>query len=98
VHAHTVLLLGMYVMIGVLALGIGVLARRSAGLGVAGVAALSLGGAYVAITRPGSQVSDVIPSIFGGLAGVAALLWLLYASAPVPTIRQARGSGSRRAR
>jgi hypothetical protein len=98
VHAHTVLLLGMYVMIGVLALGIGVLARRSAGLGVAGVAALSLGGAYVAITRPGSQVSDVIPSIFGGLAGVAALLWLLYASAPVPAIRQARGSGSRRAR
>ena len=54
--AQTVLLLGMYVMIGVLALGIGVLARRAAGLGVAGIAALSLGGAYVAITRPGSQV------------------------------------------
>ncbi len=97
-HAQTVLLLGMYLMIGVLALGIGVLARRAAGLGVAGVAALSLGAAFVVITRTGGQASDVIPSIFGGLAGVAALLWLLYASAPVPATRHARGSGPRRAR
>ncbi len=97
-HGQTVLLLGMYIMIGVLALGIGALARRAAGLGVAGVAALSLGAAFVVITRTGGQVSDVIPSIFGGLAGVAALLWLLYASAPVPATRHARGSGPRRAR
>ena len=97
-HAQTVLLLGMYIMIGVLALGIGALARRAAGLGVAGVAAISLGAAFVVITRTGGQVSDVIPSIFGGLAGVAALLWLLYASAPVAATRHARGSGPRRAR
>ena len=97
-HAQTVLLLGMYLTIGVLALGIGVLARRAAGLGVAGIAALSLGAAFVVITRAGGQVSDVIPSIFGGLAGVAALLWLRYASAPVPATRHARGSGPRRAR
>ncbi len=97
-HAQTVLLLGMYIMIGVLALGIGALARRAAGLGVAGVAALSLGAAFVVITRTGGRVSDVIPSILGGLAGAAALLWLLYASAPVPATRQARGSGPRRAR
>ena len=97
-HAQTVLLLGMYLVIGVLALGIGALARRAAGLGVVGVAALSLGAAFVVITRTGGQVSDVIPSIFGGLAGVAALLWLLYASAPVPATRHARGTGPRRAR
>ena len=97
-HAQTVLLLGMYLTIGVLALGIGVLARRAAGLGVAGVAGLSLGAAFVVTTRTGGQVSDIVPSIVGGLAGVAALLWLRYASAPVPATRQARGSGPRRAR
>jgi hypothetical protein len=97
-HAHTVLLLGMYLMIGVLALAIGVLARRAAGLGVAGVAALSLGAAFLVITRTGGQVRDVIPSIVGGLAGVAALLWLRYASAPVPATRHARDGGPRRAR
>jgi hypothetical protein len=43
-------------------------------------------------------VSDVAPAIIGGIAGVAALLWLMQASAPVVPLRHARGAGRRRAR
>ncbi len=66
------------------ALGIGVLARRETALGVAAIAAFSLFGAFVAITRPDGRVTDVAPAVVGGLAGVAALLWLVRASAPPP--------------
>ena len=81
-HGRTVLLLGMYAAIAVLAVGIGLLARRAAASGVAGLAAFSLIAAFVTITRPGGRVSDVAPAIIGGIAGVAALLWLMQASAP----------------
>jgi hypothetical protein len=87
----TVLLGGMYVTIAVLAMVLGCLARRNATIGVAGIAAFGLFGAFVAITRPESRASDVIPSVIGGLAGVAAFLWLARASTPVASPRQARG-------
>ena len=58
------------------------LARRDAAVGVAGVAAFTLFAAFVAITRPASHVADVMPVVIGGLAGVAAVLWLFRASAP----------------
>ena len=83
-HGRTVLLLGMYAAIAVLAVGIGVLARHAAAPGVACLAAFSLLAAFVTITRPGGHVSDVAPAIIGGIAGVAALLWLRQASAPTP--------------
>jgi hypothetical protein len=97
-HGQTVLLLGMYVAIAFLAAAIGVLSRRAVALGVAGVAAFSLIGAFVAITRPGSHLTDVAPSVIGGIAGVAALLWLVRASAPVAPVRRAHGGGRRRTR
>jgi hypothetical protein len=83
----TVLLLGMYVTIAVIAMGIGCLARRNVTIGVAGIAAFGLFGAFVAITRPESRAADVIPSVVGGIAGVAALLWLARAAAPVAPLR-----------
>jgi hypothetical protein len=97
-HGRTVLLLGMYAAIAVLAVGIGVLARHAAAPGVAGLAAFSLIAAFVTITRPGGRVSDVAPAMIGGIAGVAALLWLMRASAPAAPLRQARGNDRRRAR
>ena len=100
-HGRTVLLLGMYAAIAVLAVGIGVLARHAAAPGVACLAAFSLIAAFVTITRPGGHVGDVVPAIVGGIAGVAALLWLMQASAPpqrVPPLRPARGNSRRRAR
>jgi hypothetical protein len=100
-HGRTVLLLGMYALIAVVAIVIGAAARRTAAFGVAGVAAFTLVTAFVAVTRPASQVPDVMPAVIGGLAGVAALLWLVRASAPVPELtplRPVRGGTRRRTR
>jgi hypothetical protein len=107
----TVLLGGMYVTIALIAMAIGCLARRNATIGVAGVAAFGLFGAFVAITRPEARVTDVMPSVIGGIAGVAAFLWLARAAAPVmparaparaaartSSFRHAHPSGHRRAR
>jgi hypothetical protein len=100
-HGRTVLLLGMYAVIAMVAITIGAAARRTAALGVTGVAAFALIAAFVAVTRPASQVADVMPAVIGGLAGVAALLWLVRASAPVQEVtplRPARGGTRRRTR
>jgi hypothetical protein len=99
----TMLLAGMYVAIAVLAMVIGCLARRNAAIGVGGIAAFGLLGAFVAITRPESQPTDVVPSVIGGLAGIAAFAWLAWAASPIaPTalaapVRHARAGGHRRA-
>jgi hypothetical protein len=100
-HGRTVLLLGMYAVIAVIAIAIGVAARRATAFGVTGVAAFTLVTAFVAVTRPASHVSDVMPAVIGGLAGVAALLWLVRASAPVQEVtplRPVRGGTRRRTR
>jgi len=97
-HGRTVLLLGLYISVALLGLVIGMLARRAAALGVAGLAALSVLGAFITITRPQGQVIDVLPAVAGGLAGVLALLWLRRASAPIVALRPAPGDGPRRAR
>jgi hypothetical protein len=81
-HSGSVLLFGMYATFAVVAIVIGALARRGAGGGVAGVAAFTLFAAFVAITRPAGHVGDVMPVVIGGLAGVAAAMWLFRASAP----------------
>jgi hypothetical protein len=97
----TVLLLGMYVTFAVVAIVIGALARRDAAAGVAGVAAFTLFAAFVAITRPASHVADVMPVVIGGLAGVAAAMWLFRASAPQLAqgpLRHGRGGTRRRTR
>jgi len=102
-QGRTVLLLGMYATFAVAAIVIGMLARRGAAVGVAGVAAFTLFAAFVAITRPGSHVADVMPVVIGGLAGVAAVLWLFRASAPqrlqgAAPLRHGRGGTRRRTR
>jgi hypothetical protein len=100
-QGRTVLLLGMYVTIAVVAVVIGTLARRDAAAGVAGVAALTLFAAFVTITRPGSHVADVTPVVIGGLAGAAAVLWLFRAAAPQLAqgpLRYGRGGTRRRTR
>jgi hypothetical protein len=97
-HGQTVLLLGA---VGLVAMVFGVAARHNPSLGVAGVAAFGLLGAFVAITRPESRASDVVPWAIGGFAGILALLWLARASAPVPEVAPVRPSysgGRRRTR
>jgi hypothetical protein len=86
----TMLLLGMYVTIALLAIVIGMIAWRRVGIGVAGTGLFGLFGAFVAITRPDSHVTDVIPSVVGGLVGIAALVWLHSTAARRPAYRLGR--------
>jgi hypothetical protein len=97
-HGRIALLLVMYLAIGCVALGMGVLSRRAAALGVASLAAFTMVSAFVTITRPGGRAADVIPAIVGGVAGAAALLWLQRASAPVAPYPPARRAPDRGAR
>ncbi len=76
------LLLGMYVTIALIAIAIGMLAWRRPWIGVTGIGLFGLFGAFVAITRPESHVTDVIPSIAGGIAGIAAIVLLVNARMP----------------
>jgi hypothetical protein len=85
------LLLGMYVTIALLAVVVGVLAWRQVAIGVVGIGLFGLFGAFVAITRPESHVTDVIPSIVGGIAGIATILWLVRAGMPRGRQAWARG-------
>jgi len=100
-HGRTVLLLGMYLTFAVVAIAIGMIARRNAAAGVGGVAAFSLFAAFVVITTPAGRVTDVMPVIIGGLAGMAAALWLFRASAPPEphaAVRHGHGGARRRTR
>ena len=89
-----VLLLGMYVVIAIIAMTIGVLGRRRLAVGMIGMAAFGVFGAFVALTRPESRATDGLPSLIGGAAGVAALIFLLRSAAPQPlaaVTRRTRG-------
>jgi hypothetical protein len=100
-QGRTVLLLGMYATFAVVAIAIGMMARRDASVGVAGVAAFTLFAAFVVITRPASHVADIAPAVIGGVAGVAAVLWLFRASAPpgpYGAVRHGHGGARRRTR
>jgi hypothetical protein len=85
-HSGSALLLGLAAVVAVVA---GVAARRNAGFWVAGLGAAGLLGAFVAVTRPGSQTIDVLPPAVGGAAGILALLWLARAAAPLTAARAA---------
>jgi hypothetical protein len=97
-HDRTVLLLGMYAALGLIAMVLGCMARRSPSVGVAGIAAFGLLAAFIVITRPESRASDVIPSAVGAVAGVMALLWLARASAPAAELQPLYNGGRRRTR
>ena len=97
-HGRTVLLLGMYVMIAIVAMAIGILTRHAPALGVAAIGVFGLFSAFVVITRPQGKLTDVLPSVLGAIVGAIALLWLRRASAPVAPLRPAHGDGYRGAR
>ncbi|MFB6840186.1 molybdopterin-dependent oxidoreductase [Streptomyces sp. NPDC056361] len=72
-----VLQLGILILLGLLALGVGLLALRHRPLGAAAVGAFGVLGALAAVTRPDSDSAvDAVPSLAGAAAG-AALLYVL---------------------
>jgi hypothetical protein len=85
-----VLVAGMYVVIAMIAVVIGLLARKRLAIGVIGMTGFGLFGAFVAVTRPESRAFDAVPSLIGGLAGLAALVYLVRAAAPAPLATAAR--------
>jgi hypothetical protein len=90
----TMLLLGMYVTIALIAIVIGILAWRRLAIGVAGIGLFGLFGAFVAITRPESHVTDVIPSVIGGIVGIAAIVWLVRIGMPIGRYRRGWTGGN----
>jgi DMSO/TMAO reductase YedYZ molybdopterin-dependent catalytic subunit len=73
------LLLGIYVVIGLLAIVLGVLAIRWLWVGVAGLIGFGAVGVYAAATANAARDSDVVPTIIGTACAVAVLIWLVNA-------------------
>jgi DMSO/TMAO reductase YedYZ molybdopterin-dependent catalytic subunit len=94
------LLVGIAVLLTAFAAGIGVLASRQPGRGIAGVCAFGAVGVAAVLSRPAPAVSDVIPT----LLGVAAACLVLYrltdllpprvATTPGPAATRAATSGT----
>jgi DMSO/TMAO reductase YedYZ molybdopterin-dependent catalytic subunit len=68
-----VLIIGIVVVLGLIAVGLGVLARRRPSWATAGVLAFGLIGAVAAMGRPDSGTLDVLPSVIGAALGAWAL-------------------------
>lgn len=66
--------------IAVVAIIIGMIAIKRPAAGVTGIILISVLSAFAVITRPMSHPADVIPSVIGGVAGVAVLMWLIRAA------------------
>lgn len=69
---------GMIVVVAVLALAAGALARRRPAVGPAAMGVFGVLGAVVAAGRPGSGASSALPALAGAVAGAVAV-WVLTA-------------------
>ncbi len=78
----TVLIAGILVVLAILAMASGIAARRSRGLGLAGLAVLGALAVAAALTRPKAGPADAIPAVVGVIAGALVLLLLVRAAAP----------------
>jgi DMSO/TMAO reductase YedYZ molybdopterin-dependent catalytic subunit len=72
-----VLLLGIYIVIAVLAVVLGILALRWLWVGVLGLIVFGAVGVYAAATANAARGGDVVPTIFGTLCAIAVLVWLV---------------------
>jgi DMSO/TMAO reductase YedYZ molybdopterin-dependent catalytic subunit len=76
----TVLLLGVFVVVFLYAMGVGILAVRRMSAGFAGLAVFAIIGAAAALTRHGASAAYALPTIGGALAGAFALYRLVVAA------------------
>lgn len=77
-----VLFTGIYLVLAVLAVLIGVLAMHRLVYGLLGVLALGAFGCYAALTAHGARTTDVLPSVLGTLAAMAAMTALVAVAGP----------------
>jgi DMSO/TMAO reductase YedYZ molybdopterin-dependent catalytic subunit len=80
-HDKAVLLAGIYAVLALFAMLIGILARRRLAYGLAGLAVFAAIGLAAVGTRPVSGPSDAIPVLAGVAAGAVVLLLLVRAAA-----------------
>lgn len=73
------LVVGIFTLIALFGLVLGVLAARRLVVGVAGVAVFGVVGVVAALSRPNGEAIDALPSIVGAAAGMAALAWMIAA-------------------
>jgi DMSO/TMAO reductase YedYZ molybdopterin-dependent catalytic subunit len=90
-HDKTVLLAGIYVVLALFAMVIGILARRRLAYGLAGLAVFAALGIAAVETRPFSGPGDAVPTLVGVAAGALVLLLLVRAGA-APAARRAETS------
>ena len=76
-HDKTALIVGIFVLLGLYAVAVGVLALRSRRIGAAGILLFGLVGIAAAVTRPAAGTADGLPSFIGAVAGIVALLRLV---------------------
>ncbi len=92
-HDKLALLSGIVVLLAGFAVGVGILAVRRLWLGIVGVVVFGLVGTLTALSRPAARPLDIVPSVLGTVAGVAALVVLarrLQGTGPAP-VRAAAG-------
>jgi DMSO/TMAO reductase YedYZ molybdopterin-dependent catalytic subunit len=79
-HDKTVLVLGILVVLAVLSAAIGIAAMHRLRNGYIGLALFAVIGLAAALTRPGAELWDVLPTLIGALAGAYALSRLVRAA------------------
>jgi DMSO/TMAO reductase YedYZ molybdopterin-dependent catalytic subunit len=81
-----VLELGILVVVGLIAIVIGIIAMRRLWLGMAGLGVFTAIGVIAAATRPTATAAYVLPSLAGGAVGAFALyrFWLAAHAEPLP--------------
>ena len=75
----TALLAGIYIVLGLYAIVVGVLATRRRWYGLAGLGAFAVVGLVAAATRPGANAGWLVPTIAAAAASAAVLVLLLRA-------------------
>jgi DMSO/TMAO reductase YedYZ molybdopterin-dependent catalytic subunit len=81
-HDKVVLVGGILVVLAIFAAVIGMLAVRKLAWGMAGLGVFVLVGLIAALTRPGASVTDVAPTLIGGIAAALALRRLARLAVP----------------
>lgn len=92
------LLGGIYLAVALASALVGVLAVRSPGLGLAGIAVFGALGCYCALTAAASRPSDVVPTVVGTVAAGVVMMVLLRLRDAAPDPVAAAGAATPRRR
>jgi DMSO/TMAO reductase YedYZ molybdopterin-dependent catalytic subunit len=86
----TVLLLGVFIVVFLYSMLVGVLAARRLAYGFAGLTLFAALGIAAAVTRHGASAGYALPTVFGALAGAFALARLIRSAGQMTAARRAR--------